>query len=94
MKKLIKSLPALGLALAATIAFAFNSPNGEILEQYAYDSNEDVWYNLTGQSPGPTTYLCNSGTVCTQERPHPDAPIVATGMFVKIGNFPIVPEDD
>ncbi|OOG76444.1 DUF6520 family protein [Algoriphagus sp. A40] len=56
MNRILKFLPALALALAATFAFAF-SPKGEATNQYGEDSNQ--WINVTGVTPGPTTYTCD-----------------------------------
>ncbi|MBN7813435.1 hypothetical protein J0A68_20940 [Algoriphagus sp. H41] len=53
----MKRLPLLAFVLAATIAFAF-SPKGEDSNQYGHDSTQ--WINVTGVTPGPTTYTCDA----------------------------------
>lgn len=88
MNKLIKLLPAFALVLAATFAFAF-SPAGA--PEYAQDSsNPSIWYDLTGITPGPSTYECDfSEDVCTRVLPNTSATMQKEGEFVKNGNLPI-----
>lgn len=57
MNKLAKLLPALALVLGATLAFAF-SPKGDTTSQYGQDSGQ--WIDVTGVTPGPTTYTCDA----------------------------------
>ncbi|MEB2777322.1 DUF6520 family protein [Algoriphagus sp. D3-2-R+10] len=59
MNKLIKSLPALALVLAATFAFAFG-PKDLAMNQYGEATGQ--WYNVTGITPGPSTYTCDQLT--------------------------------
>lgn len=88
MNKLIKSLPALAMVLAATFAFAFSSPSSP---EYAQDQvNPSIWYDLTNVTPGPTTYDCDEvDDTCTRALPNDSAPMIAEGEFVKNGTLPI-----
>ncbi|OYX16151.1 MAG: hypothetical protein B7Z16_12040 [Algoriphagus sp. 32-45-6] len=92
MKTLAKLLPALAMVLAATLAMAMNfAPNPT--ERYAEDPDPDVeiWYDLTGISPGPSTYLCNSGptVTCSRDMPDDSGDQIEAGIFVKNGNLPV-----
>lgn len=78
MIKFLKLLPALAMVLAATLAFAFApAPPSE----HGFDGQN--WIDVSGLTPGPDTYQCNTSTVaCTREAPNPSAPVVKTGIFV------------
>jgi hypothetical protein len=91
MKSLAKLLPALGLVLGASLAMSMNiAPNPT--ERYAQDPDPDVeiWYELTGITPGSSTYLCNTGptVTCSRDMPDESGDQVEAGVFVKIGNLP------
>ena len=80
MNKLAKLLPALALVLAATFAFAFSPANTQTSE---YGLDGETWINVTGLTPGPTTYQCNADPqACTRQAQNPSAPVVKTGIFV------------
>jgi hypothetical protein len=76
MKKLMKSLPALGLALAATMAFAFNMPNNQRLFAINPDTGQEI--EVTHLRPG-VDYDCDPGNVCTYDE---DGNPVMSGTFV------------
>ncbi|WP_074224467.1 DUF6520 family protein [Algoriphagus halophilus] len=78
MNKLMKSLPALALVLAATFAFAF-SPKGESLSQFGEDSGQ--WIDVTGVTPGPSTYTC-------------DAAVDAHCLYDAPNGNPLSPDED
>ena len=79
MNKLLKSLPAFGMVLAATFALAFTGPQTEEWAQI----DEENFVNVTGLTPGPTTYLCDSDPqACTRSAPNDSAPVIKTGLFV------------
>lgn len=88
MNKLIKSLPALAMALAATFAFAF-SPKDAPMNQYGEAAGQ--WYNVTGITPGPSTYTCDQLTnaECLHDAVN-GAPINPgeDKVFVKRGTLP------
>ena len=91
MKKLIKSLPALGLVLAASMAFAFNMP-GEAQEKYGLDNG--VWYDVTNTPMNEQTYQCDASTTsCLFDQPHGVGQPLGPNntRFVKIGDLPIAP---
>jgi hypothetical protein len=78
MIKFLKLLPALALVLAATFAFAFGPKQ---VSEHGYDGQN--WINVTGLTPGPSTYQCNESTVtCTRQAANPSAPQVKPGIFV------------
>ncbi|WP_339758470.1 DUF6520 family protein [Algoriphagus aquimarinus] len=82
MNKLIKSLPALALVLAATFAFAFSSPKVAAPE---YGLDGSTWVNVENLEIGEN-YLCNeSEQVCTRTAPSSSAPMVKEGTFEFIG---------
>lgn len=89
--KLFKNLlPALGLVLGATLAMAMNFADNPT-ERYAEDpsSGPEIWYDLTGISPGASTYHCNvSANTCSREEAMSTADQVESGTFVKNGNLP------
>ncbi|MBT0812841.1 hypothetical protein KIH41_16260 [Litoribacter ruber] len=74
MKKLIKSLPALGLALAASMAFAFNMPQerqGVLKGQLSNGTWEEI--------PEGVSYNCTTmSNVCTAEFDENDDIILGT----------------
>ncbi|WP_026968195.1 hypothetical protein [Algoriphagus terrigena] len=90
MNRISKLLPALALLLGATLAMAMNFP-GNPTERYAKDPSAEIWYDLTGITPGGSTYHCDviSGT-CSREEPMTGADQVENGTFVKNGNLPVV----
>lgn len=93
MKTIQKLLPALALAFGATLAMAMNFADNPT-ERYAYGYDEElemnVWFDLTGETPGPTTYQCNSDPqACSRDAASPSANVVETGIFVKNGDLPI-----
>ncbi|WP_143961305.1 DUF6520 family protein [Litoribacter populi] len=77
MKKLIKSLPALGLALAATMAFAFNMPSNQ--EEYAIHPENGNWIPLSGLVEG-RDYQCDDEGDCTYDAPNGN--VIKTGTFL------------
>ncbi|OOG69924.1 DUF6520 family protein [Algoriphagus sp. A40] len=78
MIKFLKLLPALAIVLAATLAFAFAPAQ---TSEYGYDGQN--WINVTGLTPGPTTFLCNEDPqVCTRQAANHSAPQVKPGIFV------------
>ncbi|MBS9525988.1 hypothetical protein KIH41_02260 [Litoribacter ruber] len=76
MKKIVKSLPALGLALAATMAFAFNMPSKTNQVKFA-DHPTLGPINVTNWTLGED-YECDSGDQCTYDE---------NGMTVEQGAF-------
>ncbi|SFB35540.1 DUF6520 family protein [Algoriphagus aquimarinus] len=56
MNNLIKRLPLFAFVLAAFAAFAFTSPKnvGE------FGQSGGIWYDVTNETPGPTSYECNN----------------------------------
>ena len=89
MKSIRNLLPALGLVFGATLAMAMNFPI-DPTERYAKDPSSPTWYNLTGITPGPSTYQCNaSSNICSHEDPMSSAPEVEDGTFVKRGSLPV-----
>ena len=77
MNNLIKRLPLFAFILAAFGAFAFSSPPTP-----EYGLSGSTWINVTGLTPGPTTYQCNQDPqACTREAPSPSSPVVKTGIF-------------
>ena len=80
MKRFLKVLPALAMALGAFGAVAFTTPTLQSSE-HGYDGQN--WLDVTGLPPGPDTYQCNTSTaVCTRQAPNPSAPAVKSGIFV------------
>ena len=79
MNTLIKRLPLFAFVLAAFAAFAFTSPQTEEWGQI----DEENFINVTGLTPGPTTYECDDEPdVCTRTAPNASAPVEKTGLFV------------
>ena len=94
MKSIKTLLPALGLVLGATMAMAMNFADNPT-ERYAFGYDEDlemnVWFDLTGETPGSSTYQCNSDpSVCSRTEPNSSATIVEPGIFVKNGYLTVV----
>jgi hypothetical protein len=94
MKSLKNLLPSLGLVLGATMAMAMNFADNPT-ERYAFGYDEDlemnVWFDLTGETPGSLTYQCNSDpSACSRSEPNPSASIIETGIFVKNGDLEVV----
>ncbi|WP_143959496.1 hypothetical protein [Litoribacter populi] len=85
MKKLFKTLPALGLALAATMAFAFNMPENQ--PKFGTPDDGDTWYDVTNIDPGPESYQCVASGVCLRSAPDMEAPQVDSGQFVLTGSL-------
>ncbi len=78
MNKTLKFLPALAMVLAAGLAFGFSPAQ---TSEHGYDGQN--WIDVTGLTPGPDTYQCNTSTVvCTREAPNQSAPPVKSGIFV------------
>tara|TARA_R110002020_G_scaffold131044_1_gene293029 strand:+ start:5399 stop:5647 length:249 start_codon:yes stop_codon:yes gene_type:complete len=77
MNTLIKRLPLFAFVLAAFAAFAFTSP-----PPAEYGLSGTNWIDVTGLTPGLTTYQCNlDPQACTREAPSTSAPVVKTGIF-------------
>ncbi|WP_339880592.1 DUF6520 family protein [uncultured Algoriphagus sp.] len=80
MNKLAKLLPALAMVLGATFAFGFSPATPQTSEYGLSGSN---WINVTGLTPGPSTYQCNSASqVCTRQTPNSSGNPVKSGIFV------------
>ncbi|WP_339708310.1 DUF6520 family protein [Algoriphagus aquimarinus] len=78
MNKIAGKLPIIAFVFAAFAAFAFTSPQ---VSEYGLSGSN--WINVTGLTPGPTTYQCNSDPqACTRQEPNLSAPVVKTGIFV------------
>ena len=92
MKSIKNMLPALGLVLGATMAMAMNFAENPT-ERYAEDPapGAEIWYDLTGITPGGSTYQCNMSIseVCSHEEDNFSSPQVETGKFVKNGTLPL-----
>ena len=56
MEAITKRLPVLAFVLAAFAAVAF-SPKDSAMNVYGESAGQ--WYNVTGITPGPTTYTCD-----------------------------------
>ncbi len=56
MNKLSKLLPVLALVLGAFAAVAFSPKD---LPMNVYGESAGLWYNVTGITPGPSTYTCD-----------------------------------
>ncbi|REG77515.1 hypothetical protein [Algoriphagus antarcticus] len=77
MNKLAGKLPIIAFVFAAFAAFAFTSPP---IPEYGLSGSN--WIDVTGLTPGPTTYQCNlDPQACTREAPNTSAPVVKTGIF-------------
>ena len=59
MNRLLNKLPLLAFVLAAFAAFAF-SPKNSAMNVYGESAGQ--WYNVTGITPGPSTYTCDQLT--------------------------------
>lgn len=57
MEAITKRLPLLAFVLAAFAAVAF-SPKDSAMNEYGESASQ--WYNVTGITPGPTTYTCDA----------------------------------
>ncbi|WP_297338439.1 hypothetical protein [Algoriphagus sp.] len=90
MNKLASKLPLLAFVLAATLAMAMNFAGNET-ERYALDPELEIWYDLTGVTPGSGTYQCNLNPAedCSFEMPDDTSDRVEAGIFVVNGNLPI-----
>ncbi|MBT0812990.1 hypothetical protein KIH41_17010 [Litoribacter ruber] len=80
MKKIVKSLPALGLALAASMAFAFNMPSST-QDLYGLDP-EHGWININEMPPG-ASYSCDNSGDCLYDG--------VNGTPVTSGTFRYIP---
>lgn len=60
MNKLIKMLPALGMVLAATFAFAFTSAESDD-PQFGTPDNGETWIQVNDPQ-NPVNYQCNAGS--------------------------------
>ncbi|PZX57606.1 hypothetical protein LV84_01734 [Algoriphagus ratkowskyi] len=79
MKTLFKRLPAFAFVLAAFAAFAFTSP--QVSEWGQID--ETTFVNVTGLTPGPSTYQCDSDPqACTRSAANDSAPVIKQGLFI------------
>lgn len=92
MKHLKNLLPALALVFGATLAMAMNFADNPT-ERYAEDPQmgPEIWYNLTGISPGSSTYECNFAPTetCSHEEDSDTSPQVESGEFVVNGTLPL-----
>ena len=59
MNKLKGALPIIAFVFAAFAAFAFG-PKDLAMNQYGEAAGQ--WYNVTGITPGPSTYTCDQLT--------------------------------
>jgi hypothetical protein len=90
MNKLRKLLPALTLILGASLGMAMNFAENPT-ERYALDPDLEIWYDLTGVTPGSSTYQCNLNPTedCSFEMPDDTSDRIEAGVFVVNGNLPI-----
>lgn len=90
MKRLKNLLPALALVFGATLAMAMNFAENPTV-RFAEDPITNNWYNLTGITPGPSTYVCNfsPSEICSHEDDTSTSPQVEAGDFVKKGSLPL-----
>ncbi|MBN3584850.1 hypothetical protein JYB64_20830 [Algoriphagus aestuarii] len=92
MKYLKNIIPALALVLGASLAMAMNfAENPTVRYAEDPDSGTEIWYDLTGVTPGGSTYQCNMSPskICSHEEDDFSSPQVEAGEFVKNGTLPL-----
>ncbi|MBS9525969.1 hypothetical protein KI659_18255 [Litoribacter alkaliphilus] len=77
MKRVIKNLPILGLALAASVAFAFNQPNNEA----KFIPVPNGWMDISHLEEGED-YRCLSTGDCVYDAPNGN--VIRNGTFTLI----------
>ncbi len=88
MNKLINKLPILAFVLAAFAAVAF-SPKDMAMNVYGESAGQ--WYNVTGITPGPSTYTCDQqeDVECLHDAPNGNPINIGEDkVFVKRGTLP------
>lgn len=90
MKRLKNLLPAIALLVGATMAMAMNFADNPTI-RFAEDPDTHVWYDLTGITPGASTYECDYAPTetCSREEASNSSPQVEVGEFVKNGSLPL-----
>lgn len=90
MEKNVKNLLRAGVfIMVAAFAFAFSKPQ---INNDRFGRDSGIWYDVTGISPGPSTYTCDSGGQgCLYDEPSTSGQLISSGsnqLFVKRGNLP------